>query len=199
MAPNRIVAPVRREQIVHATIQCLARDGYARLTMKTLAQESGISQGLLHYYFTDKTAILAAVLAAVTAEFQRRLLQAQQDQEPSPAARLRAMVHAGLATALERPNMWRVYVQLWGEMMHNPPLHAINAALYTTLRRHLATLLTRGLCQGLFRRLDVEPAAAVIVGLIDGVALQVTFDPQAVPLPRAVACCCDAVERYLRP
>jgi len=50
VAPNKRVAPLRREQIVKTTIQCLARDGYARLTMRTLAQEAGVSQGILHYY-----------------------------------------------------------------------------------------------------------------------------------------------------
>ena len=41
MAPNKVVAPQRREQIIQATIRCLARDGYTRLTMKTLAREAG--------------------------------------------------------------------------------------------------------------------------------------------------------------
>jgi predicted metal-dependent HD superfamily phosphohydrolase/DNA-binding transcriptional regulator YbjK len=61
---------VRRQQIVHAFIRLLARQGHASASMAELAQECGLSQGLLHYHFTDRSQILAAVLA----ELERRLL-----------------------------------------------------------------------------------------------------------------------------
>ena len=56
LSPKVGMRPVRREQIVRATIRCLARDGYTRLTMKKVAREAGVSQGILHYYFADKRA-----------------------------------------------------------------------------------------------------------------------------------------------
>jgi len=65
MSPKVGVAPLRREQIVRATIRCLARDGYAGLTMKKVARTAGVSQGILHYYFADKRAILVAALEMV--------------------------------------------------------------------------------------------------------------------------------------
>src|SRR2546422_1863048 len=78
MSPKVGVAPLRREQIVRATIRCLARDGYAGLTMKKVARTAGVSQGILHYYFADKRAILVAALEMVrseehTSELQSRL------------------------------------------------------------------------------------------------------------------------------
>ncbi len=197
MAPNRIVAPRKRQEIVQATIRCLARDGYARLTMKTLAREAQLSQGVLHYYFADKASILVAALESVTAELDRRMTVAQQNHIHDPKQRLRAVIRACLETALDCPEVWRVYIQLWGEMMHNESLAAINADLYTKMRRHMAALLTLGMRQGTFRHLNVNHAAAIIVGLIDGVALQLMFDQQAFPLTDAVPCCYEVVERYL--
>lgn len=197
MAPNKRVAPLRREQIVQATIQCLARDGYARLTMKTLAQEAGVSQGILHYYFADKAAILVAVLESVTADLNQRLEQAQQAHLPAAEKRLQAVIRACLETVQARPELWRVFIQLWGEMMHDEQLSAINADLYTKMRRQIAVLITLGIRQGTFRRIHVEEAAAMILGLIDGMALQLTFDPQALTLETAITCCYEAVERYL--
>src|SRR5215510_12084926 len=54
VSPKRGVAPLRRAEIVRATIRCLARDGYSGLTLKKVARETGLSQGILHYYFADK-------------------------------------------------------------------------------------------------------------------------------------------------
>jgi TetR/AcrR family transcriptional regulator, transcriptional repressor of bet genes len=67
VTPKVGMAPVRREQIVRATIRCLARDGYTGLTMKKVAREARVSQGSLHYYFRDKRAILVAALETVVA------------------------------------------------------------------------------------------------------------------------------------
>jgi AcrR family transcriptional regulator len=199
MAPNKVVAPQRREQIIEATIRCLARDGYARLTMKVLAREAGVSQGILHYYFKDKAAILVAVLEAVTADLDRRVVQAQAEGGQTPQQGLHAVIATCLSTTQTQPELWRVYIQLWGEMMHDDSLRAINADLYGKMRRQVATLLSKGMRDGAFRRVDVSQAAAMIVGLIDGMALQLTFDTQALPLDSAVQCCCETVERYLQP
>lgn len=199
MAPNRLVAPARRDEIIQATIRCLARDGYARFTMKTLAREVGLSQGILHYYFRDKTAILVAALEAVTTAIDRRLTQVQHTYAHQPTQHLHAVIRVCLSTAQDYPELWQVYMQLWGEMIHNEQLLAVNAALYTRMRRQMATLLTLGIRAGSFRPVEVAQAAAVVVGLIDGMALQLRFDPQALPLETAVQCCCEAVERYLRP
>ena len=48
MSPRPTVRPERRAAIVRATIRCLARDGYARLTMKRVAAEAGMTPGILH-------------------------------------------------------------------------------------------------------------------------------------------------------
>ena len=43
MSPRVGVAPLRRAQIVRATITCLARAGYAGLTMKRVAREARLN------------------------------------------------------------------------------------------------------------------------------------------------------------
>jgi len=73
VTPKLGMAPVRREQIVRATIRCLARRGYAGLTMKRVAAEAAVSQGILHYYFRDKAAMLAAAARRVTVDLDRRV------------------------------------------------------------------------------------------------------------------------------
>ena len=44
MTPKVGMGPLRREQIVRATIRCLARDGYAGLTMTRVAADAAVSQ-----------------------------------------------------------------------------------------------------------------------------------------------------------
>ncbi|BAV98282.1 TetR/AcrR family transcriptional regulator [Lysobacter enzymogenes] len=44
----------RRSELAQATLQTLADLGYARTSLREIAQNSEYSHGVLHYYFTDK-------------------------------------------------------------------------------------------------------------------------------------------------
>jgi AcrR family transcriptional regulator len=197
VSPKRGMGPVRREQIVRATIRCLAREGYTRLTMKKVAREAGVSQGILHYYFADKRAMLAATLEAVTRDLDRRVAAAQSRTGRDPRARLRALVRACLDVAVRRPEFWVVFVEFWGEMLHDRRLRALNTAVYSRTRRLIGRLIADGVRAGRFRPVDPGRGAAVVLGLVDGLSLQLTFDPDAFAVAEAARFCDDALGRYL--
>jgi len=191
------MGPVRREQIVRATVRCLAREGYTRLTMKKVAREAGVSQGILHYYFADKRAMLAATLEAVTRDLDRRVAAAQSRTGRDARARLRALVRACLEVAVSRPEFWVVFVEFWGEMLHDRRLRDLNTAVYSRTRRLIGRLIAEGVRAGRFRPVDPRRASAVVLGLIDGLSLQLTFDPEAFGVAEAARFCDDALGRYL--
>ena len=191
------MGPVRREQIVRATVRCLAREGYTRLTMKKVAREAGVSQGILHYYFADKRAMLAATLEVVTRDLDRRVAAAQSRTGRDPTARLRALVRACLEVAVRRPEFWVVFVEFWGEMLHDRRLRDLNTAVYARTRRLIGRLIADGVRAGRFRAVDPGRAAGVVLGLIDGLSLQLTFDPKAFSVAEATRFCGEALERYL--
>jgi len=58
-------------------------------------------------------------------------------------------------------------------------------------------VVAQGIRAGDFRRVDVLRAAAVILALLDGVSLQLAFDPAAFGVADATRFCGDAVMRYL--
>ncbi|WP_326541638.1 TetR/AcrR family transcriptional regulator [Pseudorhodoferax sp.] len=48
----------RRAELGEATLQTLAALGYARTSLREIAQNSAFSHGVLHYYFQDKTDLI---------------------------------------------------------------------------------------------------------------------------------------------
>src|SRR2546427_663429 len=74
---------------------------------------------------------------------------------------------------------------------------AISAGLYARMRRLIGMPVAQGIRAGRFRRVSPIEAAAVILGLLDGVSLQLTFDPQAFSVATAARFCEDALGRYL--
>jgi hypothetical protein len=93
--------------------------------------------------------------------------------------------------------VWIVLVEFWGEMAHDARLRAVNAELYARLRRAVGALIARGVRARQFRRVAPEEAAAVVLGLVDGLSLQLAFDPRAFPLAMAARLGAEATERYL--
>ena len=197
MSPKVGMPPVRRAQIVRATIRCLARDGYARLTMKKVARDAGVSQGILHYYFRDKHDILAAALRTVATDLNRRVTVAQARGPRDARSRLSAVVRACLEVALEEREVWAVFIEFWGEMLHDDELRAINTDIYTKARGALGDLVAEGQRAGLFRAVRPAEAAAVILALVDGLSLQLTFEPDGRRAARAARLVDDALMRYL--
>lgn len=51
----------KREKIVKVSLQLFARHGYENTTIRMIAQESGISLGLLYIYFGGKHEVLKAI------------------------------------------------------------------------------------------------------------------------------------------
>lgn len=49
----------RRIELAKATLLTLAELGYARTSLREIAQNSAFSHGVLHYYFTDKLDLIA--------------------------------------------------------------------------------------------------------------------------------------------
>jgi transcriptional regulator BetI-like protein len=82
-------------------------------------------------------------------------------------------------------------------MMHDRQLRETNAVLYERTRRLIGAVVIQGVRAGTFRWTDPLRAAAVIRGLVDGVSLQLTFDPAAFSVADATRFCGDAVLRYL--
>src|SRR5438445_8090860 len=52
----------RREQIIDAAMRAFASKGFGRATNKDVANEAGITSGLIYYYFESKEALLKAIL-----------------------------------------------------------------------------------------------------------------------------------------
>ncbi|ERB50830.1 hypothetical protein N806_06420, partial [Rhodococcus sp. P27] len=48
----------RRDQLAEAALQTLAELGYARTSLREIAQNSEFSHGVLHYYFSDKVDLI---------------------------------------------------------------------------------------------------------------------------------------------
>ena len=62
----------RRDQLAAAALRTLAEQGYANTSLRDIAQHSGFSHGVLHYYFADKFELITHCVQRYKAECVQR-------------------------------------------------------------------------------------------------------------------------------
>jgi AcrR family transcriptional regulator len=156
--------------------------------MKRLAAEAGVSQGILHYYFKDKRAILAAAAGHVMDDLDLRA-KSESANRRDASSRLRAMIKACLAVAIADREFWTVFMALWGESLHDPALASINKAAYQRARNAIGGIIEQGVRDGDFKPANIVDTSAMVLALIDGMSLQLTFDKSLMTLTKAERLC----------
>jgi AcrR family transcriptional regulator len=62
-----------REKVILAAIDCIYRDGFHAAHTNRIAEEAGVSWGVLQYHFGDKDGLLQAVIDYIFDDFTRTL------------------------------------------------------------------------------------------------------------------------------
>jgi AcrR family transcriptional regulator len=64
---------VTREKVIQAAIDCIYRDGFHAAHTNRIAEEAGVSWGVLQYHFGDKDGLLQAVIDHIFDDFAATL------------------------------------------------------------------------------------------------------------------------------
>jgi TetR/AcrR family transcriptional regulator, transcriptional repressor of bet genes len=119
--PKLGMEPIRREQICRAAATVIAREGFAGTTLRKVADEAGVSTGMLNHYFTNRQDLLTQTLIFVSERTQTRTREAMEGI-PAGWDRLYAMLDTALEDEVDRNEGWRVWINAYGEAVHLPEL-----------------------------------------------------------------------------
>lgn len=97
---NRLPADERRAQLVEAALNIAERGGIAAVTIRAVAEEAGVSLGVVHYCFESKEALVAAMAESLVLQLSGGMREAfasvWDTQELSGLRDLREVLHTGL-------------------------------------------------------------------------------------------------------
>lgn len=169
--PKHLPADERRAATVEAVIGLAAEQNPSDITTTAIAQRMGLTQGALFRHFPTKDAILQAAMAWVAERLLARVDKAAEEAS-SPLAALDAMFMTHIAFVSEHPGVPRMLfgeLQRPGETLPKKIVQALIRQYSDRLRR----LLKAGKAKGeLHVELDVEAAAVLFIGTIQGLVMQ---------------------------
>ena len=105
----------RRQELIGATIECIAEHGLSGTTVARVARCAGLSTGIVNFYFQGKDALLLATLEYVDSQYMLRQREAVLAHGGSPVACLEAMIDAAFDPELCHPHRVAVWAAFWGE------------------------------------------------------------------------------------
>ena len=168
----------KREELAAQVWRLAAREGLAAVTVRRVAEEAGCSTGALVHYFSDKEELLLFAFRTVGDRVSRRVAEAEA-RTSDPLELARAMLVEGLPLDRERQEEVRVWFAFLGLALTRPGLARAQRVTYRAWRDRVAEHLRAAQEEGMLRaELDCAAEAAALVALVDGVAVQASFEPR---------------------
>ena len=179
--PRRRTAPPeeRREQLIQATIRCVANHGLADTTIATVAQEAGLSQGIINRHFQSKEGLLTETLRDLADEYRNACREAAAVADVSPTAGLEAMVELDFRRTICARDKLAVWFAFWGERKFRPTYRRICADRDKSYD-DMVRAMCRRLCeQGDYPDVEPDLVADGLSALTDGLWLDLLVRPES--------------------
>ncbi|MDH4558217.1 transcriptional regulator BetI [Pseudomonas sp. BN417] len=173
--PKVGMQPVRRTQLIHATLEAVDQVGMGDASISYIAKLAGVSNGIISHYFQDKNGLLEATMRFLMNDLQgavRKRREAMRDE--SARGYIRSIIDGNFdETQVNGPAM-KTWLAFWASSMHQPSLRR--------LQRINDLRLYSNLCWQFRRELDARSARAAARGLaalIDGLWLRGALSGEA--------------------
>lgn len=172
----------RREEILVGAFRVAVRDKLRGLKMRSVAEEAGVSKGLVFFHFRDKEQLLLDLLEWVLEKGPRVEVppEVAEDRTSHPARRLLKLLHHQVARLPERRERVELFLDFWVMGTSMPETQDRIRGAFDRYREEFLPF-TRPVVEALPEQFGPEGAkglAAVIVSFIQGCALQLIADPE---------------------
>ena len=169
--PKHLPADERRAVTVEAVVELASLKNPGDITTAAIAKHMNLTQGAIFRHFPSKEAIWLAVMEWVAERLLARIDQAAAGID-SPLEKMQAMFMSHIEFVGEHPGVPRM---MFGELQKSETTPA-KAMAHTMLRRYgerLRRLIEEGkACGELSAAVDVEAAAILFIGSIQGLVMQ---------------------------
>lgn len=161
----------REIAILRAAYHVMARSGSSRLNLQDIADEAGVSKGLILYHFRTKNAVLQHAMQWALLETARRIRTSLESSD-DPADRLGPLLDAIFVSPQANRDFHLVYLDLIEHAAREQTFAELPAMSRSIIETLYADVVGAGVADGLFAVDDVDEAALLMRVVIDGTFLQ---------------------------
>ena len=164
----------RRQDLIEATLDCVAEHGLEGATVRAIALRAGVTAGLIRHYFPGKEELLQAAYEAVMTRMTEQAKAALGAADLAPGERLAAFVEANLAPPVVDPRVFSLWAGFIGRAHADPALAAVHRESYLGFRDEVEALVAETLAaRGRpAEKAELRRHAIAINAIIDGLWIE---------------------------
>ena len=176
--PRTASKEVRRQQLIDATIESIAKHGLAGTTMTTVTREAGLSMGLANFHFSTKQNLLEETLRYLAEEHHQFWKKSYEKADLAPVAKLEAIVAAHFHPTICKRKKITVWYGFFGEAKSRASYRKLVADIDSERVALSARLCADIIEEGDYENIDPETVAMTLEGLYDGFWLNILIYPK---------------------
>ncbi len=168
----------KSELILNAIRKILSKEGFGGATIQQIASTAGVSRGLLHYYFKNKDEMMAKAVTANSEVSLKAVDNAFQDKQT--AVEIAEGFCANLlAISKGDRDFINLLIESWAVSRRSEIVGTAVRSNYRLFRESVKQELRKACAnKKISPTVSVDALAAILVGLFDGLGLQLVMEPE---------------------
>ncbi|WP_031217533.1 MULTISPECIES: transcriptional regulator BetI [unclassified Halomonas] len=172
--PKVGMEPIRRQQLIQATMAAIDEVGLADATVARIARHAGVSAGIISHYFGGKDGLLEATMRRILSDLGDAVAARRHDRpDDSPRAQLQAIIEGNFDRSQVSGPVAKTWLAFWASSMHKPALQRLQQVNDRRLHSNLCAQFRR-----LMPRDEARACARALAALIDGLWLRGALTPE---------------------
>lgn len=167
----------RRQQLIDATMKCIARNGMGSTSIGDVAREAGLSQGIVNLHFQSKDNLLNETLQQLSDEYTSQFDKVLETAGPAAAEKLRALMALDFRASICDRRKLAVWFAFYGEVKSRPAYQRIcqnREARYDTVVEDLCEDIIR---DGNYTTVTAKNASNTLFAMTNGLYLDRLVSP----------------------
>jgi TetR/AcrR family transcriptional repressor of bet genes len=120
--PKIGMKPLRKQQLIDATLDSVAQFGLQNTTIITISRIAGLSSGIISHYFGGKQQLVEATVKHLLEQLKLALLERVRGQHLEAADRLMMIIEANFTQLQRSKPATKTWLSFWAQSMHEPGL-----------------------------------------------------------------------------
>ncbi|MFK5953761.1 MAG: TetR family transcriptional regulator C-terminal domain-containing protein [Desulfobacterium sp.] len=188
---------ITRQKLLDATVQIIAEEGIAGMTLAKVAQRTGLSRGICNFHFKTKKLLLLEAFRMLYAEHESAWRTILSDSGKSPEARLQALIRTLLTPPIADHTKLAVWLAFWGVPPHRRTYLEICEKLDREYETEVENLL-RKMANGkkTINGMSLKAIAVTLTSMVDGFWVNYLISPGCLPQEDAVNACLNFLSSF---
>lgn len=191
--PKLGMEPIRRRQLIQATMEAIDEAGLADATVVRIARRAGVSAGIISHYFGGKDGLLEATMRQILTDLGDAVARRRQAlQTDDPREHLRAIIDGNFDRSQVSQSVMKTWLAFWASSMHKDNLQRLQYVNDRRLYSNICHQFRHCLPKAQARR-----AARGLAAMIDGLWLRGALAPDRMDVDRARSLAYDYLDEQL--